>query len=374
VELDSVTSHLATQVGPWALGQLLLGFLALASGFIARSVVTSILDKRVRRWAGRTQTRADDMAVQAMIAPVGVLLLLGGAYLAFRILTTGFEQLQGTSGVVVKAAVTIIVAWMAFRLADAVAVGFQEMAARTDTKLDDQIVPLLRKAAKVFIGILAFVLVVQNLGYSVSGLLAGLGIGGLAFALAAKDTIANLFGSITILIDRPFRIGDWITLEGADGVIEEIGLRSTRIRTFAKTVVSIPNQGLANATVENHSLMPKRRVKMTVGVTYGTSAGQMRQALQRIEAHLKGHDGIDQEFILVKFTEFGDSSLNIFLYYFTVTTDWTAHLALRQEINLAVMDILGELGLEIAFPTRTVHLIEEAPRGSERSPQHSATS
>ena len=118
-------------------------------------------------------------------------------------------------------------------------------------------------------------MIAQNLGYSISGLLAGLGIGGLALAMASKDTLANLFGSIMILIDRPFHVGDWITFPGGDGTVEEVGMRSTRVRTFAKTVVSIPNHAMANATVENHSLMPKRRIKFKLGVTYESTVDQV---------------------------------------------------------------------------------------------------
>jgi len=363
--VDSIATALNSAVGPWDLGQLLWAFLVLVITFVLRAVVISLLGKRLQKLTLRTHTQADDLAVKALPGPVGLLVVAVGIYVAFRLLTVDWENIHHTAGLVFRGILTVIVAWMIFRLVDAVALGFQELAARTDSKLDDQIIPLLRKAAKVFIGILAFVLTVQNLGYSVSGLLAGLGIGGLAFALAAKDTVANVFGSLTILIDRPFRVGDWITLGGADGVVEEIGLRSTRIRTFAKTVVSIPNQALANATVENHSLMPKRRVKMTVGVTYDATPDQMREAVRRIEAYLDGHQDVSQEFKLVKFTDFNDSSLDIFLYYFTVTTDWSEHLALRQEVNLAVMDILQELGLEIAFPTRTVHLVEEKEQEAE---------
>jgi len=180
-------------------------------------------------------------------------------------------------------------------------------------------------------------------------------------ALAAKDTLANLFGGVTILVDRPFKAGDWITLSGADGVVEEVGLRSTRIRTFAKTLISIPNSVLANATVENHSLMPKRRIKMTVGVTYDTTPDQMREAVQRIETYLRENDQIHQEFLMVKFTQFNDSSLDLLVYCFTVTTDWVQHLQARQDVQLRIMDILGEMGLSIAFPTQTVHLEGGAP-------------
>jgi MscS family membrane protein len=250
-------------------------------------------------------------------------------------------------------------------MADALAVLLAELSSKTESKLDDQIVPLVRKAVKTFLAVLGFILIAQNLGYSVSGLLAGLGIGGLALAMAAKDTLANLFGSLMILVDRPFHVGDWITFNGGDGVVEEIGLRSTRVRTFAKTVVSIPNAALANATVENHSLMPKRRIKFTLGVTYDATVAQVESLVANIEAYLHGNPDIDQEFMLVKFTEFNTSSLDLFVYCFTVTTDWTKHLAVRQEVNLKIMHMVEEMGMEIAFPTQTVHLagaaLESAP-------------
>ncbi|MFT5315621.1 MAG: MscS family membrane protein, partial [Candidatus Krumholzibacteriia bacterium] len=147
--------------------------------------------------------------------------------------------------------------------------------------------------------------------------------------------------------------------------VEEIGLRSTRIRTFAKTVVSIPNQALANATVENHSLMPKRRIKFTLGVTYESSVDQVKTLVNHIEDYLRGNNDIDQEFMLVKFTQFNASSLDVFVYCFTVTTDWTKHLAVRQEVNLSIMSMVEKLDMSIAYPTQTLHMVrdEELPAG-----------
>ncbi len=360
--MDTLVAIWNYPIGSWTVGQLVSAFLCLVAGFLLRAAIVSWLGRRARKLAERTASRADDVAVQALIGPLGLFALVMGIYFAGRILTAGYTNLEGLAATIAKALIILLLAWMAFRLIDAVALYFQEKAAHTETRFDDQIVPLLRKAAKVFAGILAFVLVVQNLGYSVSGLLAGLGIGGLAFALAAKDTIANMFGSVTILIDRPFRIGDWISIDAStEGVVEEIGLRSTRIRTFAKTLVSIPNQSLANATIDNHSLMPRRRIKMTVGVTYDTGPDQMREAVRRIEAWIRSQQSFAQDFMLIKFTDFAASSLDIFVYCFTLTTDWSEHLALRQELNLAILDILAELGLSIAFPTRTVHLVDEEP-------------
>ncbi len=252
--------------------------------------------------------------------------------------------------------------WCAFRLVDVGFVMMAERAARNDSRFDDQLVPLLRKTSKIFVGAIAMLVAVQNLGFSVSGLLAGLGIGGLAFALAAKDTIANVFGSVTILVDRPFRVGDWVTLPDADGMVEEVGLRTTRIRTFDKTVVTIPNQTLTNATVENHSLMPRRRVRMTLNVTYATTPAQMRDLLRRLEELLRGHPGVAPENLQVRFLSFGESSLEVLVNYFTITVDYDEHTAIRQELNLAIMDLLDGLGVRFAFPTRTVRLADATGR------------
>lgn len=363
--MSSLTSLLSHPIGPWSAGELIASFAVLLAGLVVRALVLNFLSGKLERWAGGTETEADDVAIRAMTGPLGFVILLLGLYAAFRILAAPQPELVSAGRTTMRILVVLAVGLALFRLSDAAAIGLLEVARRTESRLDDQLIPLLRKTAKVLIAILAFVLTVQNLGYSVSGLLAGLGIGGLAFALAAKDTIANVFGSVTILIDRPFRTGDWITTEDADGVVEEIGLRSTRIRTFAKTLISIPNQQLANATVENHSLMPKRRVKMTVGVTYDTDSAQMSELVERVEAMLKSRDDVHQEFMLVKFTDFGASSLDLFVYYFSVSTDWTEHLRVRQEVNLAIMDIIEKMGLSIAFPTRTVHLVGDSAAPGE---------
>jgi len=348
-----------SEIGPWTLTQIGLAFLFLLGAMIIRMIAVTVIGRRLQALADRTDTKADDVAIRAVVGPVGSLIMVFGVYLAFRLLAADLEYAAEWSDRIFKVVTTLIVAWGLFRLIDAAAIIGTEMAARTDNGVDNHLIPLLRKAAKVLLGLLAFVLVAQNLGYSISGLLAGLGLGGFAFALAAKDTLANLFGGVTILMDRPFRVGDWITFDGTDGVVEEIGLRSTRVRTFAKTLTSVPNQALANATVENHSLMPKRRIKMNVGVTYDATPDQMRALVARVKGMLEAKPEIDQDFMLVKFTNFGASSLDLFVYCFTVTTDWTEHLQMRQDVNLAIMDIVADLGLSIAFPTQTVHLIRD---------------
>jgi len=354
-----MTGLINQQIGLWTLGELILALGLILAGFVARAVLNSVISQRLLDLAKRTETKADDMASKALVSPLGLILPVAGIYFALRILLSVQPEWLIVSDKGFRVVSVLVITWTCFRLVDALTTLLAEIASRTANRLDDHIVPLVRKALKTFLGVLAIILIAQNLGYSVSGLLAGLGIGGLALAMAAKDTLANLFGSIMILIDRPFRVGDWITFKGGDGVVEEIGLRSTRIRTFAKTVVSIPNQALANATVENHSLMPKRRIKFTLGLTYGSTVTQVKTLVERIENYLQNNPDIDQEFMLVKFTEFNASSLDLFIYCFTVTTDWTQHLSVRQDVNLKMMSLVEELGLSIAFPTRTVHLVND---------------
>jgi len=163
-----------------------------------------------------------------------------------------------------------------------------------------------------------------------------------------------------IILDRPFKVGDWIKTGDLEGTVEELGFRSTRIRTFAQTVITVPNNLIANQSIDNISRMPKRRVMMTVGVTYETTPDQMREAVSRIRELLENHDAVDQEFMLVNFTDFGASSLDILVYCFTSTTVWAEYNAARQDICLKIMDTLEGLGLEIAFPSRSIYMRENS--------------
>lgn len=343
------------------LGQYLLAFVIIVGATVLRRTLSGVVIRWLRRLAKRTATELDELVLDAIEKPLNVAILVAGLYGAVTVLGLPAEpvDVRSFAYTTVRVLIIIDVAWLIFRLVDAIATYFAGVAARSESKLDDQLVPILRKSAKTFIGVLTVVFLVQNLGYSVASLLAGLGIGGLALALAAQDTLSNVFGAVTILIDRPFAVGDWIESGGQEGVVEEIGLRSTRIRTFGKTQLSIPNSMLANSVVNNWSRMPIRRVKMTVGVTYESTTDQMQKAVEGIRALLEAHPEVYQEFFLVNFTDFGASSLDIFVYYFTKTTVWAEYLAVRQDVNLKIMRLLETLGMEVAFPTRTIHMHSE---------------
>jgi MscS family membrane protein len=330
-------------------------FVAILVAVILRRVLLTFLETRAKAWTAKTKTNLDELAIEASSKPLGYFIIFLGIYIALRLLGLPQHFFESIGGVI-RAILIVIVGWLFVRLSDVAAEYLAGLTQRTESKLDDQLIPLIRKSLKIFIAVITFVTVVQELGFNVSSIIAGLGIGGLAVALAARDTLANLFGSFVILFDRPFQVGDWIVADEVEGIVEEVGFRSTRIRTFAKTLITMPNSKLADASINNWSRMPIRRVKMTVGVTYETSADQMEQAVEKIKEILRNHRLVYQDFFLVYFTDFGACSLDIFLYYFTTTIVWAEYLQVRQEVNISIMRTLEELGLEIAFPSHSIYI------------------
>lgn len=258
--------------------------------------------------------------------------------------------------------------WVGTRLVGRLCELWRLKAEQTEGTFDDQLVPVVRKSGKVFLVVVGGVMIVQNLGYSVASLLAGLGLGGAALAFASKDTVANFFGSIVIFVDRPFQIGDWVEVGSVEGTVEEVGIRVTRIRTFANSLITIPNAQFTTTSINNWSRMRKRRIKMTIGLTYDTSPTQMNQAVEAIREIIRNDDRLHQDFYLVNFYDFGAYSLDIFCYLFTRTTNWAEHMQIREDFMLKVMGAMHGLGLSFAFPTQTLHLRGNLPAAEGGGP------
>ncbi len=337
---------------------IILGALAV------RTLSLYLLSHYVLRLTQLTDTDIDDLVIKALRRPLDAGIVLVGIYLAIQSFKPSPQVLEWT-GTLFSVLFLVLLAWLTLRLVNVLTYWLQGWAERVESPLADQLAPLIGQAAKVLIGILVFLMIIQNMGYSISGLIATLGVGGLAVALAAQKTLSDFFGSIMLLIDRPFVVGDWIKSpdSGIEGTVERIGFRSTRIRTFEQTLITVPNSRLADFVTDNISRRGGRRVWITVGVTYDTKADEMREAVKRIEDILKEHSEVSKEFfLLVYFTDFGDHSLEIMVYYFTKSIAWADYLRIREDVNLKIMDALEEMGLSIAFPTRTVHLIDESDK------------
>ncbi len=350
------------------LGRWLAALLVLAAFVFLQPVLLARFQRLANRLANRTRTRLDDVLLRAAEKPARWFLWLVGALLAAHLLAPEPSRapLLRYLDAGVRAAAVALAAWFCWRLVEGLGAHLRERAAATETRMDDQLVVLGERTLKIFLVVVAIIVVAQNLGFSISGLVASLGIGGIAVAMAARDTIANFFGSVMLMLDRPFLVGDWIKTPAFEGVVEEIGFRSTRIRTFERTLVVVPNAELANMVIDNIDARPVRRVKMRIGLTYDTTPAQMRAFLERTKRLLAEHPGVDPSFFLVRFDEFGPSELSVFVYYYTKSTVWDEHLAVREEINLKLMELVEELGLSFAFPTRTVHLVQEGGDGGDR--------
>ena len=340
-----------------AVWQFAAAFIFILLGLVAHKISDYVIYKHVLPVLRRTRVRFDNLVVEAAAKPLGWLLFLAGLALAVWVLRLPTEptNVKRFAFGVLKVLLVADLLWFLFRFVDVIGIYLAHLAGRTDSSLDDQLVPLVRKALKVTVALLMGVWVVQLLGYSITSLLAGLGVGGLAVALALQDTLANFFGSVFIFMDRPFMVGDMVEIEGTQGTVEQIGFRSTRIRTWPATLVSIPNKTVASTKIDNWSKMPKRRVFHTVGVTYETTADEMERAVAAVREILENDEGVDQDYIVVRFTEFGASSLDILVYYFTRSVAYAEHLETRERVNLAIMRALRGMGLSIAFPTRTVY-------------------
>jgi len=344
-----------------SLWQLILAFLIIVVGTFIRRLLQTYVEAKIAALFEKTKATWDDMLFEAIRRPLNAFIMMGAIHIAAFILVFRIERFPSNFiGKSYTVCLGIIIIWGVYRLVDVVANYLDEVLSKDDTELRGQFTPLATRAMRIFIVVIGSLTVLATIGVNVNGLIGGLAVGGIAISMAAADTVANFIGTFNILTDKPYKVGDWISIgSDVDGTVEEIGFRSTKIRTFGKTLLTVPNGKINKATVNNWSRMPKRRVKMTIGVTYDTAPAQMRELLDRIEKLLREDESVDQEYMLVQFTDFGPSSLDIFIYYFTKSTVWKEYLDARQHVNLKIMDILEDMKLEFAFPTQTVHLTAE---------------
>lgn len=248
------------------------------------------------------------------------------------------------------------VVWLGMKLAEYLGLIFSHRASSTDSKLDDQLVPFLVDILKVLVAIIGVFIVLSDVfQVNVATLIAGLGVGGIALALASKDSLENLLGSFTIFFDQPFKVGDFVNFGGVTGAIEKVGFRSTRIRTADKTFVTVPNRNIINSELDNFSERTHRRSRFEIGLTYDTNAQQIKSITKDILEVLMSNALIANDPI-VRFTTFGDSSLNILVQYLTFTKEYQAYLEMNERINFQIMEIVYKYGASFAFPSQSIYI------------------
>ncbi len=344
---------LGLEIWQWLgiLGSILLGF-------VLKSLVRYIVDW-INRLASRSGTQWDNRLISAVSAPVGYLAASGFWFVSLHLLRLEGKILSFFT-ILIQIIFSAVAVWVLYRLTAVLGDYLLLLAKKTESTLDDQLVPLINRTLKIFIVILGVLISIQNLGVNVMSVLAGLGIGGLAFALAAKDMVANLFGSIMILLDRPFQVGDWIKISSVEGMVQEIGFRSTRIRTFYDSVISVPNSELANQKIDNMGQREYRRVVSYLGLTYDTPAEKIEVFMEGIKNIVKANPYTRKDLFHVAFNRFGAHSLDVMLYFFLSVPDWGRELVETQNIYLEILRLAERLNVAFAFPTQSLH-VESMP-------------
>lgn len=334
------------------LGAYIVFAVVLFAAFVTYVVLSKGTARGLERWIRERETLRQSLSA-LVHRPLRWVLFTVVLWSVTRIFTLP-PELTVVMDNLLLALIAVTVSYVLLKALDVVFAVLQSRAERTESKLDDQLYPVLRKTAKAFVVVITALLVVQNWGYNITSLLAGLGIGGLAFALAAQDTISNLFGAITLFVDRPFHVGEAISVEGYTGSVEAIGLRTTRLRTFEGTLVTLPNSLFTKAKIENLSNRPTRRTVFTVGLVYETSSEKLERALEILREIMREHPSTAQ--YRAYFNSYGDFSLNILVQHWCKHLDYEEYLKALEEILLQIKRRFEAEGIEFAFPTQTIHL------------------
>ena len=342
------------------LANLLLAVLVFLFILVLRKIFTKIVIVFIQRLTKNTQTFYDDRIISSLKEPLRFAFIIVALHLFFLLIFKETPFIKHVLG----SLVVFDVFWVILSIVEASRGLIYDITGKFNKDLSKEMGDFILRIVKFFISGVGLGAMLQVWGINVTALIASLGIGGLAFALAAKDTASNLFGSFAILADRSIRIGEWVKVGGVEGVVEDVGMRTTKIRSFQKSLITVPNQMVANHPIENFSRRGIRRIKMTIGLTYDTNSEQLTKIMSEIKAMLQKHEGIAQkESLMVNFNAFGDSSLNVFIYTFTNTANWAKYLEIREEIQLSIMHIVEENGSSFAFPSQSIYVESMAKQG-----------
>lgn len=373
VDAASIDEWIALHAPPWMLEDFLslaiwqwLGLAAIVlSGLVVDLVVRIAAIGFVRRVARRLHPGVEDASIRRAVRGLGVVAatLVWFAAISLLGLPLGaFAILQPAA----RFTLVLAIFWLGWRATDLVAEVGGARAASTDTKLDDILVPMLRKTVKVLLVVFGLLNLAPMLGLNLGPLLAAIGVGSFGFAFAFKNSLENLFGSVTVILDRPFHVGDWIVIDGVEGTVETVGLRSTRIRTFYNSLVTMPNANLVTTKVDNYGMRKYRRWTTRIGILYGTPVARIDAFCEAIRELVREHPYTRKDYYQVWLNGFGESALEILVYVFWEAPDWQTELRERHRLMLDIMRVAEELGIDFAFPSRTLYLQRGTPPTAPR--------
>ncbi len=340
------------------IGNILGSLIIFIFTLLFKKAFARFLTNKIKFFTQKTSTKVDDLIIEALKKPLEALIVLIGFTISLKLALINFDFLNK----ILESLYILLFYWFLYRLVPPTIEHFSKAIDKSDRRISKELSFFISKFLKILIVALAILTILNNFGVNITAFVASLGLGGLAFALAAKDAAANLFGSIAILLDGSIKIDEWIRIDDIEGIVEDIGMRTTKIRTFEKSIIVIPNSIVANSKIENFSRRDVRRIKMFIGVTYDTTIEQLRKIVKDIKKMLLNHPGIaKKETLLVYFRDFNASDLGIFVYTFTNTANWDEYLKIREDINLKIIEIIQKNGSDFAFPSQSIY-VEKLPQ------------
>lgn len=351
--VDAVLEKFSIRSGENTAAHYGIAALFLIGAVLLRRVATTIIFNQLKKLAAKTETTLDDKLFPALEAPVATFIMLVGIFSALKVLKLS-EHTDLYIGYGATVSFSLAIFWGLLCALDALLDHAHEVALERQMSVA-AFMPWIKKSLVAMFVVLGLLLTVQSLGYNVSAILSGLGIGGLAFALAAQDTIANLFGSIVVAIDQPFKLGETVKIGAHVGAVEDIGLRSTKLRLADKSLIIIPNKTVSSEAIVNLSRFTGRRVEQVLALTYATKPAQLEALVQEIGDLIRREAEVNPTSVMVYFRDLSPSSLDLWLVYVAQEADFQKHMALRQRLNLAFMRAVEAKGLAFAFPSQTVY-------------------
>lgn len=334
---------------------------------VLRKIFLNVLFRILDKLAKKTKSKIDDNFVIIMRSPVKMLLTMTMIYITYQVfdmkLLFSLDTITSLDIFIshfYRSSIIVFFYLILYNSTGDSKILFDEVELLFDFKIDKLLAPFMSKVFRLILMIICIAAIATEWGFNVNGFVAGLGIGGLAFALAAKDTLANAFGGAVLITEKPFTLGDWILVDGVEGTVEDINFRSTKIRKFNKSVVTVPNSIVAISNIINYSKRDIRRISYDLKLNIETPIDKIRLVVSDVKQMLIEHSGIDNETIFVNFSKFDESSLNIFLYFFTNTSIWSEYLLLAEDTNFKILEILEKNDVKLAVPMQVIKMEKEA--------------
>jgi len=334
--------------------QYFFALLILLGTAIAAKVLYYIIKKYFQAMAARTESDLDDLLLHSLEKPVIFFVVVLGLSISASPLTLESDALN-TFNNLIGVLLTLNIAWVIVALIEVAVDKFiVPFTKESRSKLDDQLVPIIKNGLKSIVFILAILTVISNFGYDVTAVLGGLGIAGIAIAMAAQDSLSNLLGSATIFTDRPFEVEDAVSIGSYGGSVEEVGMRSTRLRTWNGTLLTIPNSVVAKSAIENFSKSSRRRIRINLGLEYGTSSQKIEKAKEHLKDIVRKTRGVDPDECTVHFSEFGESAIQLMLTYYILET--SRYWDIQDEVNSEIKKRFEKSRIGFAFPSRALYV------------------